>query len=245
MMRELPPITAVTYDYWNTLIGETTASITRRKNLWTEVLLDAGYEVSEGHLDKAFSTGWQFFDKRWRENTQTRLQEVVSQAIKELPFEIAPKLYSTLEDAYLEASRITPRSLLPEVEQTLTKLKEKKVLIGVICDVGTIPSSLLEKWLMELGVHAAFDFFGFSDRINVYKPHPQIFKKTLEALKVQDPSTAAHIGDLKRTDVAGARTAGMKTVRYIGSRIDEEEGEEADYVSDSHLDIIQYLGLNE
>ena len=243
-MRDLPTITAVTYDYWNTLIGETTDSLTLRKNLWTEILLDAGYEVSEDYLEKAFTKGWQFFDKRWRDNTQTSLEEVVSAAIYELPFQVDFSLYSTLKDAYLDASKMTPRKLLPEVEQTLTRLKERNTLVGVICDVGTISSAVLEQWLKELGVHDAFNFFGFSDQINVYKPHTKIFKETLRGLGVQDPSNAAHIGDLKRTDVAGARSSGMTSVRYTGARVDEEQGQEADYVSDSHLDIIRYLGIN-
>ena len=42
MIERNAPITAVTYDYWNTIIAETTASLTRRKALWTEVLLDGG-----------------------------------------------------------------------------------------------------------------------------------------------------------------------------------------------------------
>jgi len=242
-MRNSTPITAVTYDYWNTLIGETTDSLTRRKTLWTEVLLDAGYEVSEENLDTAFTKGWEFFDQRWRENIQTRLEDVVSTAIEELPFVVAPMLHSVLRDTYLEASQQTPRKLLPEVEETFERLKEQKIMIGVICDVGTIPSPVLEQWLADLGVHRFVDFFGFSDRINVYKPHPRIFEQTLERLGVREPSSAAHIGDLKRTDVAGARSIGMTTVRYTGGRVDEEKGEEADYVSDSHLAIMQFLGL--
>tara|TARA_B100000953_G_scaffold280186_1_gene256812 strand:+ start:2200 stop:2940 length:741 start_codon:yes stop_codon:yes gene_type:complete len=243
MIRNSTPITAITYDYWNTLIGETTDSLTRRKTLWTEVLLDAGYEVSEENLDTAFTKGWKFFDQRWRENTQTHLEDVVSTAIEDLPFTVSPLVHSLLRDAYLEASQKTPRKLLPEVEETFGRLKEKRVLVGVICDVGTIPSSVLEQWLEDLGVHEFIDYLGFSDHINVYKPHPRIFEQTLKGLGVQNPSYAAHVGDLKRTDVAGARSIGMTTVRYTGGRKDEEQGEEADYVSDSHLDIIQFLGL--
>ena len=243
MIEGHAPITAVTYDYWNTIIAETTASLTRRKALWTEVLLDAGHEVSEDDLNAAFKKGWSFFDRQWRDNTQTRLEDIVSAAIAELPFEVPLSLHPLLTEAYLKASIDTPRKLLGEIEEAFRRLKEKKVLIGVICDVGTIPSPVLEQWLVDLGVHEFIDFFGFSDQISVYKPHPRIFEKTLEGLGVQDPKSAVHIGDLKRTDVAGARSIGMMTVRYTGGRIDEESGDDGDYVSDSHLDIIEFLGF--
>ena len=243
MIERNAPITAVTYDYWNTIIAETTASLTRRKALWTEVLLDGGHEATEDDLNAAFEKGWSFFDRRWRENTQTRLEDVVSVAIAELPCEVPLSLHPLLIEAYLEASIDTPRKLLDEIEESFRYLKEKKTLIGVICDVGTIPSYILEQWLVDLGVHEFIDFFGFSDQIDVYKPHPRIFEQTLKGLGVQDPKSAVHIGDLKRTDVAGARSIGMTTVRYTGGRVDEESGDDADYVSDSHLDIIKFLGF--
>ena len=115
--------------------------------------------------------------------------------------------------------------------------------LAVICDVGTIPSSQLRHWLYDLGVFELFDFFGFSDEILVYKPHPRIFAETLDGLGVSDPSQCFHVGDLKRTDVAGARSIGMTTVRYTGGREDNEEGDEADYVISSHLQIFNQLGI--
>ena len=51
----------------------------------------------------------------------------------------------------------------------------------------------------------------FSDEAGVPKPHPRIFAHTLEALGVA-PDATVHVGDLRRTDVAGARAAGMGTV---------------------------------
>jgi len=242
-MRNQTPFQAITYDYWNTLIKETTDSLNRRKSLWTELLLDAGYEVNQSQLDTAFSLGWQFFDRQWRSNTQTGLDEVVSVVIKALPIKISVSLHPLLRDAYLEASKSTARTLLPEVEETFKYLHESGTPVGVVCDVGTIPSPVLKQWLVDLGIFDLIDFFGFSDEIKVYKPDHRIFEKTLKGLGAKDPSRTAHIGDLKRTDVAGARSFGMVAIRYTGAREDDEEVEDGDYVSNSHLDILQFLNI--
>ncbi|MEC7115805.1 MAG: HAD-IA family hydrolase, partial [Actinomycetota bacterium] len=117
--------------------------------------------------------------------------------------------------------------------------KEMNLRLAVICDVGTIPSSRLRSWLEDLNVYEFFDYFGFSDEIGVYKPDSKIFNETLTGLGISDPSQSVHVGDLKRTDVAGARANNMTSVRYIGGRDDPEDGDEADYVIKNHLEILE------
>lgn len=229
---------AVTYDFWNTLVAETTDSLDRRRALWTEILFENGFEVTQQQLDEAFAQGWNHFDTNWRNNVQSSIDGVVNAAISILPIEISLHTKTQLTDAYLAASESTPRKLLPNVMQTLKRLKEMDFRLGVICDVGTIPSSRLQAWLTDLNVHEFFDYFGFSDDIGVYKPDPKIFNETLAGLDISDSSQCIHVGDLKRTDVAGARAINMTTVRYTGGRDDPEDGEEADYVIDNHLKIL-------
>ena len=229
---------AVTYDFWNTLVAETTDSLDRRRALWTKILFENGFEVTQQQLDEAFAQGWNHFDTNWRNNVQSSIDGVVNAAISKLPIEISLHTKTQLTDAYLAASESTPRNLLPNVTQTLERLKEMDLRLGVICDVGTIPSSRLQAWLTDLNVHEFFDYFGFSDDIGVYKPDPKIFNETLAGLDISDSSQCIHVGDLKRTDVAGARAINMTTVRYTGGRDDPEDGEEADYVIYNHLKIL-------
>ena len=228
----------VTYDFWNTLVAETTDSLDRRRALWTEILFENGFEVTQQQLDEAFAQGWNHFDTNWRNNVQSSIDSVVNAAISKLPTEISVHTKTQLTDAYLAASESTPRKLLPNVTKTLERLKEMDLRLGVICDVGTIPSSRLQAWLVDLNVYEFFDYFGFSDDIGVYKPDPKIFNETLAGLNISDSSQCIHVGDLKRTDVAGARAINMTTVRYTGGRDDPEDGEEADYVIDNHLKIL-------
>ena len=65
----------------------------------------------------------------------------------------------------------------------------------------------------------------------------------MSGLGVTDPFTVAHVGDLKRTDVAGARAVGMATVRFRGVGDDPDGGDEADHVIDRLVDLLAVLGL--
>jgi putative hydrolase of the HAD superfamily len=79
----------------------------------------------------------------------------------------------------------------------------------------------------------------------VYKPDPAIFRDALAGLGGVDAADVAHIGDLRRTDVAGARAMGMLALRYRGANDDNDEshGPEADVVVDDHLELIELLTI--
>jgi putative hydrolase of the HAD superfamily len=74
----------------------------------------------------------------------------------------------------------------------------------------------LLEFLERHGVLHHFDHWSFSDEVGVYKPDAAIFRHALAGLGVDDPTAALHIGDLRRTDIAGAQAIGMTAVRYAG-----------------------------
>lgn len=234
---------AVTFDFWNTLVPETSESLDRRRVLWTELLADAGHAPSSEQLDDAFKRAWEFFEGRWRANEQTDVRQVAARGIEALPFPVPDAVADALADAYLQASEETPRLLAPGAAKALRRLREMGLGTAVICDVGTIPSPRLRSWLEELDIHHLFDAFAFSDEVGYYKPHPRMFEHALSGLGVDDPAGAAHVGDIKRTDIAGARAVGMTSVRYTGLRRDEEDGEDADHVIDRFSALFEVLGL--
>ena len=71
------------------------------------------------------------------------------------------------------------------------------------------------------GLLAYFSGWAFSDEVGHYKPAPQIFEAALAALDAE-PAAAMHVGDLRRTDIAGAAALGMRTVRYRALHDDPE-----------------------
>ena len=63
--------------------------------------------------------------------------------------------------------------------------------------------------LRRAGILERFDGWAFSDEVGAYKPDPVIFHHALREIGGVEPGRAAHIGDLRRTDIAGARAMGM------------------------------------
>jgi putative hydrolase of the HAD superfamily len=87
-----------------------------------------------------------------------------------------------------------------------------------------------------------FDGWAFSDEVGVYKPDPAIFARALTSLGDVPADRALHVGDLRRTDIAGARAIGMTSVRYRGANDDDDEDLlDADHVIDHHLQLIPIL----
>ena len=79
----------------------------------------------------------------------------------------------------------------------------------------------------------------FSSEVGWRKPAPQIFAAALDALGVE-ASRCAMVGDRRREDIAGARAAGMATIRTREHRDDPGPGD-ADAVIDVFSDLVKLL----
>jgi putative hydrolase of the HAD superfamily len=94
--------------------------------------------------------------------------------------------------------------LFDDVIPTLTQLKERDLVLGLISNVDRDITPLyqglgLAKWL---GVVVTSQEVGFN------KPDPQIFRAALRKAKLR-PIEALYVGDQPQIDVAGANGAGM------------------------------------
>jgi putative hydrolase of the HAD superfamily len=141
-------------------------------------------------------------------------------------------------EAFLTAGRGASLELSPDIRSCLAALDEREIRLGIVCDVGFTGGELLRDFLDQEGLLKHFSGWAFSDEVGHYKPSPQIFEAALDALSAQ-PAEAMHVGDLRRTDVAGARRVGMRTVRYRALNDDSEAdgGEDAEFVVDSHREL--------
>lgn len=239
---------AVTFDFWNTLVVETTAPVELRRQLWLDRLATAGHELTPDRLDEAFKHAWGRFDERWRANQQSTAAEMALDAVAHLDLGVGSDVSADLVAAYLEASLMTPRELQHDVEETFDRLQGLGLGVAIVSDIGAVPSDQIERWLDELGVHHLVDHFSFSDRVGAFKPSAAMFDHALSGLGVTDPSRSAHVGDLRRTDVAGANLHGMTSVHYVGGREDTETDtvdahHEPDHVITTHLELLDVLGL--
>lgn len=102
-------------------------------------------------------------------------------------------------------------------ESILRKLHGRYKL-GVVSNFA-IPECVI-KLLERQGLEKLFDVIIVSGAVNRRKPHPEIYQKALQALKVA-PEETVFVGDTVDADVQGAKAAGMKTI-YIERRLQKD-----------------------
>src|SRR5207249_4289937 len=99
------------------------------------------------------------------------------------------------------------------------------------------PGHLVRGMLDDAGLLKYLEFQAFSDEVGVPKPGNEIFAKALVELGVR-PSEAIHVGDLKRTDIAGARDIGMHAARFRGVHDDKSDASDAHIILDRHEQLL-------
>ena len=236
-------VDAVTFDFWNTLVAEGTAGSDRARR-WHAVLREHDLDVSEEQLAAAMEAGWQWFDRRWRGGAVVAPQGAVPAAVAHLPVPVGDDVVDKLAHVVTIGTDPADMRVAPNVHDCLAALSGAGVRLGIICDVGMTPSTALRGYLEHHGLLAFFDHWTFSDEVGTYKPDRRMFDHAASGLGDPPPGRTAHVGDLRRTDVAGARDAGWVSVRYRGLADDAgAEGPEADHVVDDHADLPGLLGL--
>lgn len=238
-------IDAVTFDYWNTLAYEDRGHLRgRRLDAWAGILEDAGFAVERQQLDAVFDASWESYVKSWTANQQVRAAEAAEAIIEQLGFDVPPGLRADLVDAFGRAGDDAELHFTDGIGDCLRTLRGAGVRIGIVCDVGFTPSTTLRAHLDRAGLLELFDHWSFSDEVGVYKPSPVIFEHALAGLGGVDPGRAAHVGDLRRTDIAGARGMGMTAVRYTGVNDDDSQPEpEGHHVVSDHRLLPAVLGV--
>jgi HAD superfamily hydrolase (TIGR01509 family) len=239
-------IEAVTYDFWETIAREATESLLERRTAaWSELLRDS--MVPPETVRRVFEETWRIHSEHWRSGEQFTPAMAVEHAVEDLDADISPQLRDELSDAFADAGATAELVVNDGLEETLDELKRRGVRTGIICDVGFTSGEHLRDVLRRAGILERFDGWAFSDEVGAYKPDPVIFRHALREIGGAEPERAAHIGDLRRTDIAGARAMGMVAIRYRGSNDDPpEDGPEGHHVLDDHAalgDLLRGAGL--
>lgn len=238
------PIRTITFDFWDTLVRTDTAAyrLARRIAL-AEELARHGLPAEHDAIEAAFDVALERFNSGWAGNEQFtghHAAEIVAEVLGGDPDATVRK---GLVEAYLGANGEVQTELAPNVASTLRTLRGAGLRLGIICDVGLTPSTDLRLILDRHGVLGLFDHWSFSDEVGVYKPAPEIFEHALAGLGAVAAETA-HIGDLRRTDVAGAKGMGILALRYRGMNDDDPaNGPEADVVVADHADLPGLIGV--
>jgi FMN phosphatase YigB (HAD superfamily) len=229
-------IEAVTFDFWNTLMYEAPVGTLRQHRLayWGEHMPEVDADVVAAAHDAVHED----YVSSWKNGNQYVIEDAAALMRKLLR---APaESEEILLNGFIEGSREANVVLCEGAEECLSELKAAGLAIGIICDVGLTPSRVLTQMLEALDLLRYFDVPLFSDQVGIYKPDVRIFKTALARLGVA-PHAAVHIGDRRRTDVAGARGAGLKAARYRAVYDDDAQLPEADIVLDRLTDLPSVL----
>ena len=236
-------IRAVTFDLWNTLLTGTPGAVEIRSRFWREVIVERGLDIGDDLLHGTLSMLPTRFDEEWRAGRQYGPTEALADCFTAFGDRLASEDRDALAAAFEAASYELEVAPVADAADVLSAVAATGVAVGIISDTNLAVGRHLRTYLDQHRILQHVTFAAFSDEVGVYKPDPAIFRVALDGLGIDDPTTVAHVGDLMRTDVAGARAMGMVTVRFRGVVDDPEDGAEADHVIDRLADLSVVLGL--
>jgi putative hydrolase of the HAD superfamily len=232
------PIAAVTFDCWNTLLYEADWHLAhaRRVEALHSAACEGGQNITRETAGVAFDAAWRKHMAQWHEGVASGAPEIALWAMTALALEPSGASYDHLVARWQEAShsgRVIP---LPHARRTLAAVHESGIATALICDTGLTPGRVVRQHLERHGLLELLDVQIFSDEEGVPKPAAPMFRTALDALAV-DAARSVHVGDLKRTDVAGAHGVGMRAIRITSRHDDTTELPEADAVVSSHIEL--------
>ena len=240
-MKRAP--SAVTFDCWNTLLREEDwgEAHRRRADALLHAARETGARIEPERASAAFDRAWQRHVDLWIEGVASGARHVATWAMHELGALTHGATFELLVAHFEHASHSTRVVPVDGAVETVELLARAGVPCALVCDTGLTPGRVVREHLVRLGMIPGLRAQMFSDEVGVPKPNQRIFKAALEALGV-GAAGAFHVGDLRRTDVAGARGVGMASVRLLAAYDDPSPLPEADHVAASHAELREILG---
>lgn len=239
-----PGVRAVSYDLWLTLIRDHDNDA-----VWDERVrrLRSVLALSQDEVQAALESAHEAHRSSWEEGRALPYAELVTEVVRsggrdESDDDLRSAVSAALDEPTLEAGV----ELLPGARETVNALADAGIAVGLVCDTGFTSGDTLRRVLDDLGLLPRFSALVFSEEIGVPKPSEEPFRALLDRLDLP-PEVVVHVGDLRRKDAAGARAAGLRSVRYRGARDDEDEDPDmpdADAVIDRHDELLGLLGLD-
>jgi HAD superfamily hydrolase (TIGR01509 family) len=140
---------------------------------------------------------------------EMKFEKVIFDFFTRLNLSTSDGIYGSFMEVYYKP--VTDQlTLIDGAEEVLKHFKEKDLKIGLVSNT-IFPERFHLRELKGFGLYPYFDAHFFSSEVGVRKPHPKIFRLTLDELKVE-PFEAVFVGDRLKEDVGGAQNVGMKGI---------------------------------
>lgn len=117
------------------------------------------------------------------------------------------------------------------VRDTLTALKQRGFLLGIVTDTAHSVSTKL-RWFESAGIGHLWDAFVSSREVGVCKPDPRIYRAALRQLSAL-PGEAVFVGH-KASELEGAKAVGIATIAF-----NPDPGARGDIYVERFADLLQ------
>jgi putative hydrolase of the HAD superfamily len=191
-------IKAIVFDLDNTLVDFiATKELCCRAAV--NAMIKAGLPLSEKNaLKKLMALYWKHGIE-----SQDIFQRFLEKELKKIDYKILASAIAAYRST--KAGNLTP---YPNVRQTLLKIREKGLKIGIVSDAPRMQAWLR---LVEMGLADFFDAVVAFEDTGEKKPSEKPFLAITKKLGVK-PSEILFVGDDAKKDIFGAKNIGMKTV---------------------------------
>lgn len=241
------PPQAVTFDCWSTLITDLDweATVKARIEALAAVCAREGTALDPERGRELIEGSWRQHVEAWRKGRMFGPRGASRWCLEQLGIDVSDALADELAESIAGTTSEAGTRVVEGAPEMLERVRSAGIATALICDTGFTPGRRVRRFLKEHGLR--LDHYFFSDEVGSPKPFPPIFEAALVATG-SAPSQAIHAGDLRRTDIAGARNAGMATIRFAGVHDDgfseqESQGEEADEVLYLWDDLPSLIGI--
>jgi len=211
-------IDAVLFDLGDTIID---FGLGRRE---VEVLFRQGARLSYEHLraieapglpafERYFSVHYRIMRRAYLWSKLSRrdfsYQVVLARAAFRLGMSLSPGQFETLAAIWYKPVHLLATTD-PGVLPMLRYLHASGTKLAIVSNT-LVPGHCLDQHLEQEGLLEFFPVRIYSSHVRYRKPHPRIFEMALDLVGVP-ANRALFIGDLLKTDIAGAKNAGMRTI---------------------------------
>jgi FMN phosphatase YigB (HAD superfamily) len=237
-MKRVDGIQAVTYDCWATLLKDRDWEGAMAVRIGA---LSRALGIDEAEARDLLDEAWRRHDEAWKQIDTFGPGRMAAYCLESRGVDDDDAI-ADLTKIFEEASIQIGVDRVEGSIETIEALRKAGIRIGLVCDTGITPSRVVRHLLEEVGLLSYLEVQCFSDEVGVPKPGNDIFAKALAGLGARPPE-AIHIGDLKRTDIAGAHDIGMHAARFKGVHDDGSDFPDARIVLDRHEQLLDIIGL--
>lgn len=169
-------------------------------------------------------------------------KEIIHRIVEIMPYDLNESQKSEILRRREERMKRALYSVDNKILDTLKKIHDKGIKIGLISNADIIDSKHWNKSPLA----KLFDAAIFSCNVGLLKPEPEIYKLAMDMLGTE-PEASIFIGDGGSDELYGAKRAGMKTVftEYLECKSSDKIEKiklYADYHIASFDELLKYIG---